>query len=185
MNSVAHCVGSFNPRRKDCPPWTRMLATPRGAVLFCWKLSMYACFASARAQETGPSFTVPFLWHMCVVDGDKKPLLLQIPSLWKVEGIITKRFLKPRTPTTDGMAFRGYLSEGVDIFLKSVEYQGKADTMSASAKPCEHGFWTPWMASVGGLVIMRKTYPLFVENSHPETLHRGRMFHPSWAFVTS
>ena len=32
------------------------------------------------------------------------------------------------------------LSEGVDIFLKSAEKQGgKADTMSASAKPCLHG----------------------------------------------
>ena len=31
------------------------------------------------------------------------------------------------------------LSEGVDIFLKSVERQGKADTMSASADP-RHGW---------------------------------------------
>ena len=75
------------------------------------------------------------------------------------------------------------LSEGVDIFLKSVERQGKADTMSASAKPCVHGFWTPWMASVGGPVIMRKTYSLFVENSHPETRHQGVMFRSPWAFV--
>ena len=28
-----------------------------------------------------------------------------------------------------------------------------------------------------------KTYSLFVENSHPETLHRGRMFRSPWAFV--
>ena len=42
---------------------------------------------------------------------------------------------------------------------------------------------TPWMASVGGPVIMKKTYSLFVENSHPETLHRGRMFRSPWAFV--
>ena len=55
--------------------------------------------------------------------------------------------------------------------------------MSASAKPCSHGFWTPWMASVGGPVIMRKTYSLFVENSHPETRHQGVMFRSPRAFV--
>ena len=53
------------------------------------------------------------------------------------------------------------LSEGVDIFLKSVERQGKADTMSASAKPCVHGFWRTWMARVGDPVMMRTAVSLF------------------------
>ena len=77
----------------------------------------------------------------------------------------------------DGMSFRGCLSEGVDIFLKSVEHQGE------SGHDVRVSRLTPWMASVGGPVIMRKTYSLFVENSHPETLHRGRMFRSPWAFV--
>ncbi len=55
--------------------------------------------------------------------------------------------------------------------------------MSASAKPCVHGFWRTWMAHVGGPVMMRKTYSLFVENSHPETRHQGVMFRSRWAFV--
>ena len=75
------------------------------------------------------------------------------------------------------MSFRGCLSEGVDIFLKSVEHQGE------SGHDVRVSRLTPWMASVGGPVIMKKTYSLFVENSHPETLHRGRMFRLPWAFV--
>ena len=75
------------------------------------------------------------------------------------------------------MSFRGCLSEGVDIFLKSVEHQGE------SGHDVRVSLQTPWMASVGGPVIMKKTYSLFVENSHPETLHRGRMFRSPWAFV--
>ena len=58
------------------------------------------------------------------------------------------------------------LSEGVDIFLKSVERQGESGhdvRVSRSA---------PWMARVGDPVMMRTTVSLFVENSHPETLHR-------------
>ena len=55
--------------------------------------------------------------------------------------------------------------------------------MSASAKPCVHGFWRTWMARVGGPVMMRKTYSLFAENSHPETRHQGVMFRSPWAFV--
>ena len=59
------------------------------------------------------------------------------------------------------------LSEGVDIFLKSVERQGKADTMSASAKPCVHGFWRTWMARVGDPVMMRTTVSLFIRKFTP------------------
>ena len=106
-------------------------------------------------------------------------MLLQIPSLRKIGGKITKRFPKHRAPTANGMSFRGCLSEGVDIFLKSVEHQGE------SGHDVRVSRLTPWMASVGGPVIMRTTYSLFVENSHPETLHRGRMFRPLWAFVDS
>ena len=59
------------------------------------------------------------------------------------------------------------LSEGVDFFLKSVERQGKADTMSASAKPCVHGFWRTWLARVGDPVMMRATVSLFIRKFTP------------------
>ena len=59
------------------------------------------------------------------------------------------------------------LSEGVDIFLKSADRQGKADTMSASAKPCVHGFWRTWMARVGDPVMMRTTVSLFIRKFTP------------------
>ena len=71
------------------------------------------------------------------------------------------------------------LSEGVDIFLKSAERQGE------SGHDVRVSRLTPWMASVGGPVIMRKTYSLFVENSHPETRHQGVMFRSLRAFVRS
>ena len=48
------------------------------------------------------------------------------------------------------MSFRGCLSEGVDIFLKSVEHQGE------SGHDVRVSRLTPWMASVGGPVIMKK-----------------------------
>ena len=69
------------------------------------------------------------------------------------------------------------LSDGVDIFLKSVEKQGKSGhdvRVSRSA---------PWMARVGGPVMMRTAISLFVENSHLETRHQGVMFRSPWAFV--
>ena len=70
------------------------------------------------------------------------------------------------------------------IFSRKVlKDRGKADTMSASAKPCVHGFWRTWMARVGAPVIMRTTYHFSLENSHPETRHQGVMFRSPWAFV--
>ena len=57
--------------------------------------------------------------------------------------------------------------------------------MSASAKPCLHGFWCTWMARVGGPVMMRTAISLFVENSHLETRHQGVMFRSLRAFVES
>ena len=33
--------------------------------------------------------------------------------------------------------------------------------MSASAKPCLHGFWCTWMARVGGPVMMKTAVSLF------------------------
>ena len=69
------------------------------------------------------------------------------------------------------------LSEGVDIFLKSVERQGESGhdvRVSRSA---------PWMARVGGPVLMRTATHFSLENSHPETRHQGVMFRPPWAFV--
>ncbi len=60
------------------------------------------------------------------------------------------------------------LSEGVDIFLKSADKQGgKADTMSASAKPCLHGFWRTWMVRVGDPVMMRTAVSLFIRKFTP------------------
>ena len=59
------------------------------------------------------------------------------------------------------------LSEGVAIFLKRVEGQWKADTMSASAKPCVHGFWRTWLARVGDPVMMRATVSLFIRKFTP------------------
>ena len=55
------------------------------------------------------------------------------------------------------------LSEGVDIFLKSVERQGESGhdvRVSRSA---------PWMATGAVPVRIRTAISLFVENSHPET----------------
>ena len=69
------------------------------------------------------------------------------------------------------------LSDGVDIFLKSAERQGDSGhdvRVSRSA---------PWMARVGGPVMMRTAISLFVENSHLETRHQGVMFRSQWAFV--
>ena len=71
------------------------------------------------------------------------------------------------------------LSEGVDIFLKSAERQGESGhdvRVSRSA---------PWMACVGGPVMMRTAISLFVENSHLETRHQGVMFRSLRAFVGS
>ena len=39
--------------------------------------------------------------------------------------------------------------------------------MSASAKPCVHGFWRTWMARVGDLVMMRATVSLFIRKFTP------------------
>ena len=59
------------------------------------------------------------------------------------------------------------LSEGVDIFLKSVERQGGANRTFATAKPCVHGFWRTWMARIGDLVMMRATVSLFIRKFTP------------------
>ena len=71
------------------------------------------------------------------------------------------------------------LSEGVDIFLKSAERQGE------SGHDVRVSRLTPWMASVGGPVMIRTVISLFVENSHPETRHQGMMFRSPRAFVRS
>ena len=59
------------------------------------------------------------------------------------------------------MSFRGCLSKGVDIFLKSVERQGESGhdvRVSRSA---------PWMARVGDPVMMRTTVSLFIRKFTP------------------
>ena len=39
--------------------------------------------------------------------------------------------------------------------------------MSASAKPCVHGFWRTWMARVGDPVMMRTAVSLFIRKFTP------------------
>ena len=39
--------------------------------------------------------------------------------------------------------------------------------MSASAKPCVHGFWRTWLARVGDPVMMRATVSLFIRKFTP------------------
>ena len=68
----------------------------------------------------------------------------------KLEG-----FSKRRMPAVNGMSFRGCLSEGVDIFLKSVEHQGE------SGHDVRVSRLTPWMARVGGPVMMKTAVSLF------------------------
>ncbi len=41
----------------------------------------------------------------------------------------------------------------------------------------------PWMATGAVPVRIRTATHFSSENSHRETLHRGRTFHPPWAFV--
>ena len=53
------------------------------------------------------------------------------------------------------------LSEGVDIFLKSAERQGE------SGHDVRVSRLTPWMASVGGPVMMRTAVSLFVRKFTP------------------
>ena len=50
---------------------------------------------------------------------------------------------------------------------KVLKDRGKADTMSASAKPCVHSFWRTWMARVGDPVMMRATVSLFIRKFTP------------------
>ena len=53
------------------------------------------------------------------------------------------------------------LSEGVDIFLKSAERQGE------SGHDVRVSRLTPWMASVGGPVIIRTAISLFIRKFTP------------------
>ena len=53
------------------------------------------------------------------------------------------------------------LSEGVDIFLKSAEKQGE------SGHDVRVSRLTPWMASVGGPVMMRTAGSLFIRQFTP------------------
>ena len=53
------------------------------------------------------------------------------------------------------------LSEGVDIFLKSAEKQGE------SGHDVRVSLQTPWMASVGGPVMMRTAVSLFIRKFTP------------------
>ena len=71
------------------------------------------------------------------------------------------------------------LSEGVDIFSKSVERQGRANrTFKASG--CCHG-WQLEPCPYG----LESLYHFSIENSHLETRHQGVMFRSPRAFVGS
>ena len=59
------------------------------------------------------------------------------------------------------MPCRRCLSEGVDIFLKSADRQGE------SGHDVRISRLTPWMASVGGPVMMRTTVSLFIRKFTP------------------
>ena len=90
----------------------------------------------------------------------------------KLEG-----FSKRRMPAVNGMSFRGCLSGGGDIFSKSVEHQGGANRTFATGGRC-HG-WQLEPCPCG----LEPLSHFSSENSHRETLHRGRMFRPLRAFV--
>ena len=71
------------------------------------------------------------------------------------------------------------LSEGVDIFLKSVERQGESGhdvRVSRSA---------PWMARVGDPVMMRTAISLFIRKFTPGDAISRRDVPSTWAFVVS
>ena len=71
------------------------------------------------------------------------------------------------------------LSEGVDIFLKSVERQGGANRMFATGGRC-HG-WQLEPCPCG----LEPLYHFSLENSHLETRHQGVMFRSPRAVVRS
>ena len=75
------------------------------------------------------------------------------------------------------MSFRRCLSGGGDIFSKSVERQGGANRTFATGGCC-HG-WQLEPCPCG----LEPLYHFSPENSHRETLHRGRMVRSPWAFV--
>ena len=71
------------------------------------------------------------------------------------------------------------LSEGVDIFLKSVERQGGANRMFATGGRC-HG-WQLEPCPCG----LEPPYHFSIENSHLKTRHQGMMLRSPRAFVVS
>ena len=93
--------------------------------------------------------------------------------------LVFESFSKRRTPTTDGMSFRGCLSGGGDIFSKSVERQGGANRTFATGGRC-HG-WQLKPCPYG----LEPLYHFSIENSHLETRHQGVMFRSLRAFVGS
>ena len=66
------------------------------------------------------------------------------------------------------------LSEGVDIFLKSAEKQGESGHDVRVSQAMLACFWTPWMASVGGPVMMRTAVSLFNRNFTPGDVTSSR-----------
>ena len=112
-------------------------------------------FTTIEVQQTDARFRVPFFF-MIMGSRDTKKVLLCPPI---PENRDKCEPLKRRTLMADGMSFRGCLSGDGDIFSKSVENQ---DALSVRIRTATH---------------------FSSENSHRETLHRGRIFRSPRAFV--
>ena len=69
------------------------------------------------------------------------------------------------------------LSESVDIFLTCGKKSGWSKHDVCDRRPAT------WMSPRAVPVRIRTATHFSLENSHPETLHRGRMFRSPWAFV--
>ena len=73
--------------------------------------------------------------------------------------LVFESFSKRRTPTTDGMSFRGCLSGGGDIFSKSVERQGGANRTFATGGRCHGWQLEPCPCGLEQLLTFRQKIP--------------------------
>ena len=97
--------------------------------------------------------------------------------------LVFESFSKRRTPTADGMSCRDVCRRALIFSWKVLKDRGKADTMSASAKPCVHGFWRTWMARVGGPVMMKTAVSLFIRKFTSEDLTSRHVYRMLREFV--
>ena len=80
---------------------------------------------------------------------------------------------KNRTPMVNGMFFQRCLL----TFSRKVLKSGWSEQDVRDRRPAT------WMSPRAVPVRIRTATHFSLENSHPETLHRGRMFRSPWAFV--